>query len=219
MDHNIISKHNLKGKNVICKYISFEEILPYWHELWPGRISEIKPLSSIQYCGRTDMSIYEKATPSFFAIEVDGEIIAVGAGFSTTETLYRGRGLWVREDFRGLGYGRRMLALMCRQCRIEGRMKTWGLITTETEGFYSKVKFILTSDEIKNEVDEDGPYYFMIRDSYEPMKYMGDWEGVEDVIESRPEDFNGAVEYCGTDGKPIEYDDIDPIEFLNGTDI
>ena len=123
--------------------------------------------------------------------------------------------MWVREDYRGYGYGRRMLALMCRQSRIEGRLKTWGLITTETEGFYSKVKFILTSDEVQ---DEDGPYYFMIRDSYEPMAYMGDWEGVEDVIEKRPEDFTGAVEYC-IDGEAIDYDDIDPIEFLNGADV
>lgn len=216
---NIISIHKLKGKVVICRYASFEEILPYWRKLWPTRKTEIKPMSSIQYCGRTDMTIYEKYTPSFWVIEVEGEIVCVGGGFATSDDLYRGRGVWVREDYRGKGYGRRMLSLMYRQTRLEGRSQTWGLVTTQTEGFYLSVESVTTSDEIKNEADEDGPYYFMIRDAYKPLKHVGDWEGVEEIIEEKPEDFTGALKYCGTDGEPIDYDELDPIEVLDGSEI
>ena len=91
--------------------VYFETILPIWkHNLWPNRQSQIKHMSSMTYKGKIDMSIYEKYTPTFFAVYNNaGQIIGVNSGHQTGERMYmREQGgmymmkMWVRNpSFRG----------------------------------------------------------------------------------------------------------------------
>ncbi len=48
--------------------INFSDILPIWeNNLWPGRKSPIKPVSTIQFMGSYDMSL-KKSKPTFLEL-------------------------------------------------------------------------------------------------------------------------------------------------------
>jgi len=73
-------------QNFECILSSFEEIYPIWHDkLWPGRISEIKPTSSLYWEMPTKIiknsSIFEKHPSTFWAVKDNKKIIGVNSGF------------------------------------------------------------------------------------------------------------------------------------------
>ena len=58
--------------------VGFDIILEVWkQELWPNRKSEIRQMSSMQFLGGIDMSIYEKYVPSFWAVFDNDNIICL----------------------------------------------------------------------------------------------------------------------------------------------
>ena len=71
---------------------TFEEVYPVWNKkLWPERVSEIEPMSSLSWKQPSeiikDKTIFENYSPSFFAIKIDGKIVGVNSGFRTKERV------------------------------------------------------------------------------------------------------------------------------------
>jgi RimJ/RimL family protein N-acetyltransferase len=84
--------------------VDFITVLPIWRDkLWPGRKSEIKPMSSMTLDGTYDMTIYEKYTPHFWAVLYNNEVVGVNSAHQTSDTTVRSRGLWVKPKHRGMG--------------------------------------------------------------------------------------------------------------------
>ena len=132
---------------------TFEEVYPVWNKkLWPERVSEIEPMSSLSWKQPSeiikDKTIFENYSPSFFAIKIDGKIVGVNSGFMTKERVYRSRGLWVKEEHRGKDYGKTLLMQAIIQGKSEGCHWIWSmprksaLKTYESVGFKKKGRWI-----------------------------------------------------------------------------
>tara|TARA_Y200000002_G_scaffold383243_1_gene404357 strand:- start:6460 stop:6942 length:483 start_codon:yes stop_codon:yes gene_type:complete len=130
------------------EHVDFNVIQPVWFEkLWPGRNSDIKPMSSMTYDGKIDMSIYDKFKPTFVAVYNNADtIIGVNSGHQTGDNMYRSRGVWVDPLYRKQGIAGILF------CEIEGKAmeekcKTmWSLPRKESLPAYEKYGFIKTSD-------------------------------------------------------------------------
>ena len=107
---------------MIIKKVNFEVILPTWKKkLWVGRESKIQSMSSIQFLGGYDMTIYEKYTPTFWAVFDDKNIVAVNSGFSTSSIAYRSRGIWVDKTHRKLGVAQLLFDHIDKQAKEENK--------------------------------------------------------------------------------------------------
>lgn len=111
--------------NHVIETISFEEILPIWRDfLWPDRTSPIESNSAMVYLGGYDMFNME-TTPTFFAYKIDGKIAGVNSGHMCAGNQYRSRGLFVFEEFRGLGIGTKLLISTINQGKRESATMCW----------------------------------------------------------------------------------------------
>ncbi len=139
--------------------INFSDILPIWeNNLWPGRKSPIKPVSTIQFMGSYDMSL-KKSKPTFFGAFVNDKIAGVISGFKTSEEMYRCRGIYVFEKFRGRGYSQKLF-LSCEAQALEERsVSMWSLPKKEIISVYQKFGFIKVSEWIHEY--EFGPNCFV----------------------------------------------------------
>ena len=128
--------------------VDFQTILPIWEEeLWLGRSSEIKPMSSMTYLGGFDMSIYEKYEPTFFAVyNVVNEIVGVNSGHRTSDDLYRSRGIWVDPRYRGNGIAGILFCELFGQAINEQCEAVWSVPRKNALLAYEKVGFKQTSD-------------------------------------------------------------------------
>jgi len=125
---------------------TFEEVYPNWkNELWPGRISKIESMSSLSWKQPNeiikDKTIFEKYAPSFFAIKIDGEIVGVNSGFRTKEKVYRSRGLWVKEEYRGKDYGKTLLMQAIIQGKSESCHWIWSMPRKSALKTYESIGF------------------------------------------------------------------------------
>lgn len=142
--------------------ISFETISQIWSEhLWNGRTTPIKQISSMLYLGGYDMSIYNN-DPTFFAIKVDGKVVAVNSGHMTINGYYRSRGLWVEEQYRGRGYTRLLFQELYEVAKSERAYYVWSLPKVNSVGAYVKNGFSISS-KITNDF-ELGPHYYVLKD-------------------------------------------------------
>ena len=132
---------------MIIKKVNFEVILPTWKKkLWVGRESKIQSMSSIQFLGGYDMTIYEKYTPTFWAVFDDKNIVAVNSGFSTSSTAYRSRGIWVDKTHRKLGVAQLLFDHIDKQAKEENKMVCWSIPRKEALPAYEKAGYIKCSD-------------------------------------------------------------------------
>jgi len=152
----------MKGRSAI---VDFETILLFWKEkIWPDRESTIKPMSSMMYQGGYDMSIYEKYTPTFFAVyNVVGEIVGVNSGHRTSDELYRSRGIWVDPRYRKLGVSGVLFCELHGQAMKEGCKALWSVPRKEALPAYKSVGFIQTS-EFFDEGMEFGPNCYVYKE-------------------------------------------------------
>ena len=129
-----------------CTKSTFEEIYLIWMvELWPGRISKIKPLSCLYWKQpRTiikDESIFDKYSPTFWALKQGDIIIGVNSGFKTGEKVYRTRGLWVDPNYRGQGLAQILLRESILQGKVEKCHWIWSMPRKSALSAYQKVGF------------------------------------------------------------------------------
>lgn len=140
--------------------ISFETIFQIWSEhLWNGRTTPIKHISSMLYLGGYDMSIYNN-DPTFFAIKVDGKVVAVNSGHMTIDGYYRSRGLWVDEQHRKKGYTYLLFDALCEQASVEKSKYIWSYPRLNSVGAYVKNGFTISSVIEENEL---GPHCYVVR--------------------------------------------------------
>jgi len=103
--------------------ITFAEIYEIWNnELWPGRESPIKEMSSMTFMGDYDMSVYERYRGTFWGVFIDDKLVGVNSGHPVSDTMYRSRGLWVHPEYRGRGIAKvllRALSDFARVCEFE----------------------------------------------------------------------------------------------------
>ena len=152
----------MKSRSAI---VEFEDILPIWqNKLWPNRKSPIKPMSSMQYQGGFDMSVYDNYEPTFFAVyNVVNEIIGVNSGHRTTEDLYRSRGIWVDPRYRKLGVSGVLFCELHGQAMQEGCTAIWSIPRKDALPAYEKYGFKQTSDFF-DEGMEFGPNCYVYKD-------------------------------------------------------
>lgn len=142
--------------------ISFEACKRIWQEkLWPGRKSEIKHMSSMQYLGEYDMSIYINYKPSFWGIYDGAKIIGVNSGHRTKDELYRSRGIWVDPDYRGKGLATMLFTALEEQARSERCTQMWSAPRKGSEYAYYSYGFKSTSDWF-DEGMEFGPNCYVL---------------------------------------------------------
>jgi GNAT superfamily N-acetyltransferase len=135
--------------------INFETILPIWNDkLWLGRVSDIKPMSSMVYLGGYDVSIYKKYSPTFFAVYNNaGDIIGVNSGHKTTDNLYRSRGLWVDPLYRLKGISGILFCELYGQAIKESCIAIWSIPRKTALPAYKKYGFKQTSEFFDNAME------------------------------------------------------------------
>lgn len=140
--------------------ISFEEISSIWaSDLWKDRLSPIKAMSSMVYCGGYDMSIYNNE-PTFFAVKERNKVIAVNSGHMTVNGYYRSRGLWVSEDYRKKGLTYMLFTALNEQAQYEDAKFVWSYPRQNSVGAYIKNGFVISGTITENEL---GPHYYVVR--------------------------------------------------------
>ena len=144
--------------------VYFETILPIWkHNLWPNRQSQIKHMSSMTYKGKIDMSIYEKYTPTFFAVYNNaGQIIGVNSGHQTGERMYRSRGIWVDPEFRRYGVAQILFDMTEKQAKKEKCDAVWSMPRKSALPAYEKFGFVKQGDFFDEGV-EFGPNCWVLK--------------------------------------------------------
>ena len=88
-----------------------------------------------------DNTIFEKYTPTFFAIKIYDEIVGVNSGFKTHDKVYRSRGLWVSEEQRGRGFGQLLLLQAIIQGKSEDCHWIWSMPRKTALESYEKAGF------------------------------------------------------------------------------
>jgi GNAT superfamily N-acetyltransferase len=155
---------------MILEETSFEEILPFWQLLWPGRKSPIEPASSMLYLGGYDVSIKTRYQPRFFAVKLyretdDGWItypVGVNSGHQTSETHYRSRGIWVDPSLKLRGMGRMLIDAVEKAARQAGCSTLWSIPRQSAMPFYKRCGFMPTSYYFKDDM-EFGPNCYAMK--------------------------------------------------------
>jgi N-acetylglutamate synthase-like GNAT family acetyltransferase len=115
------------GEIMQIENITFNEIKSIWENyLWKNRETPIKPMSSITIKNSIDMSIYNNV-PTFFALKDNGIISGVISGFSTSETDYRCRGIYVFPKYRGQNLSRQLFQACVNQAIKEDKSLLWSI--------------------------------------------------------------------------------------------
>ncbi len=144
------------------KKISFSEILPLWHQLWPNRKSPIRPMTSMKYLGGYDMDNYDNYSPTFWGIIYEETIIGVLGGFRTADTHYHARGICILPTFQGKG----LAQLLFQECQDQALNEKcnflWGLPRKSSLPVYLKFGFVQTSDWT-HEGMEFGPNCYVLK--------------------------------------------------------
>ena len=139
---------------------SFEEIYDSWDkELWPDRESVIEDHSALQWnselwltWGNVKITKNRKEIwqhPATFWKITDGDmIVGVNSGFITDRkyNIYRSRGLWVHEDYRGYGLSTQLLKATLKQAREEKCSHIWTMPRKTALLAYNKVGFKMIGD-------------------------------------------------------------------------
>lgn len=138
--------------------ISFEEIYPIWRcELWPDRESAIEPNSAMQFTGGYD--IYNMSTiPTFFAFKIDNIIAGVNSGHMCAGNVYRSRGIYVYDRFRGRGIGVHLLKATIDQGLNEGASFVWSYPRKSSWSTYQAAGFYLMTDWESSETSLSNAY-------------------------------------------------------------
>jgi len=153
--------------NLIMREIEFAKILPVWRDLlWPGRVSTIRPYSTMVYLGGKDQSISTKYADDarFFSVtDQDGNrLVGVFSGHPTSDTHYRGRGLYVNPDYQRLGVGTMLVQTVVNAAQVADRDVCWCIPRVANVAFFQSCGFVQTSAETTIDM-EFGPNVYMAR--------------------------------------------------------
>ena len=129
---------------MILKKIDNNEILKGWEQLWPGR--EQIFLSDMLFPSGFDAEISKKYTPTHWGMYDNELLIGVNSGHKTSEIHYRGRGVWVHEDYRRQGVSQLLWKAVADQGKKEGCEIFWALPRLDRIGHCLKFGFEVVSE-------------------------------------------------------------------------
>jgi GNAT superfamily N-acetyltransferase len=113
------------------------------HDLTPNQIEAVEEQIYRHNAARTG---YRDAAPLAFAAEVEAQLVGVVAGFTWGGNCEL-RQLWVREDLRGQGLGKRLMNEAVDEARARGCAQI--LLATydfQAPGFYTKLGFEVVAE-------------------------------------------------------------------------
>lgn len=151
--------------------VAFETVLPLWQsEVWPGRISPIRPVTPMSYLGGYDMAIPERYAAKFFAVYDDlGEIIGVSSGHQTSADHYRCRTMYVKPGYQGRGLARALVQAVVDAAIEAGCDLCWGLPRAgEMVEFFRSQGWVAVSEPIEDGM-EFGPNVYMAITGLRPV--------------------------------------------------
>ena len=143
--------------------VDFPTVLPLWTSvLWPGRVSPIRPVSSMVFLGGYDLSIYNYTNQARFFGVYDASANLVGAfsGHPTSDTEYRARGLCVIPSFQNIGIGTNLVNAITRVAAESGREVCWCLPRVANMQFFQTCGYTTMSAPFTDGV-EFGPNVYM----------------------------------------------------------
>jgi len=143
------------------KKITWEQIRDIWEKHLPNM--SIEPTSAMT-CPRgleyksvgDDLHIEQvdeydlqnqNFTPTFWGAFDDDIIVGVNSGHMTLHNLYRSRGLYVKEKYRGKGIGQKLLLKTISQGYFENAIGVWSYPNRKSWMTYHNAGFILTGEE------------------------------------------------------------------------
>lgn len=85
--------------------LTFEEILPFWRQLWAQRRSAIEPMSCMTL--NREYSL-ETSNPYYYGFKLNDRIVGVNSIHDILNTS-RSRGLYVLPEFRHQGIGEKLI--------------------------------------------------------------------------------------------------------------
>lgn len=151
------------------KKITFEDTLTLWKEGLPNM--SLEPCSAMSCMkkmvlnendeyNRVDHYDLEnqKFTPTFWGAFYEDKLIGCNSGHMTLDRLYRSRGLYVKEEYRGQRAGQKLLLKTISQGVHEKAIGIWSYPRREAWITYHHCGFLLSSHSFNFgwESNEDG---------------------------------------------------------------
>lgn len=146
---------------MLIKEIDWETIERVWrYNLWPGRVSAIEPYSAMRFMDdKYDVS-YAFLHRKFLGGFVDDKLIAANSLHLAETYMARSRGLWVDPEYRGHGYGFRMLMETNEKAEEMGAEAIWSFSRKSSIKTYELALYTRTSSWMDH--GEFGPNAYVI---------------------------------------------------------
>lgn len=141
--------------------ISWEKIKPIWaNELWPNRpIHDIEPTSTMLFLSGKNIC-NQTFIPKFFGYVIGSTIVGVNSGHSCIDNSFRSRGLYVKQQFRGLGIGIKLLNKTIELAKNNNSTFIWSLPRQTSWKTYKAANFLLASNWFTTETSNANAYCF-----------------------------------------------------------
>jgi GNAT superfamily N-acetyltransferase len=132
------------------KKITWEETSLMWEEGLPNMTIEPTSAMSLYLDRFTNSPLYDlenmKNTPTFWGAFDGDKLIGVNSGHMTLGRLYRSRGLYVKEGYRGFAVGQKLLMRTIAQARHENAIGCWSYPNFESYATYRWMQFQRKTD-------------------------------------------------------------------------
>lgn len=128
------------------RILTFEEILPFWKQLWYPKVDIQKKSGRLLLFG-FDQSIItdDSIKVTYFGAEVDGKIVGVNSGYAFKSLEYRSRGLYVLPEYRRKGVAQELLKATQDKGYEERAITLWSLPRRTALPVYKKFGFKILS--------------------------------------------------------------------------
>ena len=142
--------------------ISFDVILPLWHQLWPVRQSKIEETSWMLFKGG-----YCKELPPpaiFFGLFLNDQLIGCNSVHAVEDSSVRSRGLFVLPKHRKVGYGEYVLKHSRDYFLDEypSRTLVWSFARSTSVQTYLRCGFRIEGDEVVNDDIQETNYWVIM---------------------------------------------------------
>ena len=143
---------------ITYKRITWEEILPMWEEGLPNMSLEQTSAMSFYY-KFNEKPQYDlenmKSTPTFWGAFDGDKLIGVNSGHMTLGKLYRSRGLYVKEGYRGFAVGQKLLMRTLAQASHENAIGCWSYPNFQSYATYRWMQFQRKTNYFNFEYEEN----------------------------------------------------------------
>lgn len=141
---------------------TFPMILDIWqNHLWVNRTSKIESHSAMLLDQTYDLKNFDYEATYFLYIS-GGKVVGCNSGHKCCDNTYRSRGLFVFPEFRGQGYGTKLLLQTIKQGKIERATSVWSYPKLESWNTYKKAKFKLITEWKESEMGINAYCYYKL---------------------------------------------------------